>query len=472
MRYLTPDDLEDIPIFNEWETTSTQLPDNTKINVLEGTIPHMGCTGSSSFAILPSIVSKDEVSSILELVKQMEFKTDPDSVDGMCTHEMYIDLNNNTEETTPKEQETTPKEQETTKTKLEAIITSIINTRLTAYVRNRYPQEKDRICTPSHTLIRRYRDGERRFHITHRDGHAYATMVVSLSNYGEDYRGGIYVASAERYKKVVALNKGDAVIHKHDLLHGVKVKDDGGERWSWIIWFKDSPTCKDYSSEWYKKEAYNGLAVYQSLYANVVSEKDRVMWLKKAAEQGHANSMVKLARAYLKKLHSEYFEFNPHEAYRLYQNAIKSSQEPDAQYEIVQLILLGFNKPPNTNMSVILKEAIDLLEQAAQGDHLYAMFNLGIAHLYGYTGERNIELATKWFKASQLPEGLVATSMYYNSIGDSETANKLKESAAKLGYGTIWRKHMRRHTGLGGAGGVDINLPWPTMPNGLKPDTW
>ena len=39
MKYLTPDDLKDIPVFNEWEApTETQLPDNTKIKVLEGTI--------------------------------------------------------------------------------------------------------------------------------------------------------------------------------------------------------------------------------------------------------------------------------------------------------------------------------------------------------------------------------------------------------------------------------------------------
>ena len=73
----------------------------------------------------------------------MEFKTDPDSVDSMCTHKMYIDLKNNTE------------------TKLEAIPTYIINTRLTAYVRSRYPQLKDRVCTSNLTLIRRYIDGNR-----------------------------------------------------------------------------------------------------------------------------------------------------------------------------------------------------------------------------------------------------------------------------------------------------------------------
>ena len=41
-------------------------------------------------------------------------------------------------------------------------------------------------------LIRRYRDGERRTHVTHRDGHAYATIVISLSDYEKEYRGGIY----------------------------------------------------------------------------------------------------------------------------------------------------------------------------------------------------------------------------------------------------------------------------------------
>ena len=31
-------------------------------------------------------------------------------------------------------------------------------------------------------------------------------------------------------------------------------------------------------------------------------------------------------------------------------------------------------------------------------------------------------------------------------------------------------QEARKHTGLGGAGGIDINLPWPEMPNGTKPE--
>ena len=50
--------------------------------------------------------------------------------------------------------------------------------------------------------------------------------------------------------------------------------------------------------------------------------------------------------------------------------------------------------------------------------------------------------------------------------------NKLRSRAFKLGFGTEWRQLSRKYTGLGGAGGVDINLPWPQMPNGIKPEIW
>ena len=75
-------------------------------------------------------------------------------------------------------------------------------------------------------------------------------------------------------------------------------------------------------------------------------------------------------------LKSDYFEFNPDEAYRLYNKAIESSQEPDAQYEIVQLILLGFNKPPNTNMSVINNSFINerLSSQSKNFDLLHNIY--------------------------------------------------------------------------------------------------
>ena len=55
-------------------------------------------------------------------------------------------------------------------------------------------------------------------------GHALVTAVISLSDYGSEYRGGLYVATGRSANKVVALRRGDAVVHQSDLLHGVKVR--------------------------------------------------------------------------------------------------------------------------------------------------------------------------------------------------------------------------------------------------------
>ena len=152
LKYLAPCNLEEIPIYTDWKPQVEQhldandINDPIKINVLEGNIEHTGCTrGSSSFAKLLSLVSRDEINSLLTLAqkKNTEFKTDPDSVDGMSTHEIYIDISNSSDELGKK-------------------INHIINSRITPYVRYRYPKTHDRLCTPSHCLIRRYRNDERK----------------------------------------------------------------------------------------------------------------------------------------------------------------------------------------------------------------------------------------------------------------------------------------------------------------------
>ena len=117
----------------------------------------------------------------------------------------------------------------------------------------------------------------------------------------------------------------------------------------------------------------------------------------------------------------------------------------------------------------ILNKVIKLLEESAKGGNVFAMFNLGIAHFYGYTGQPNIKLAIEWFEYSNLPEGFIISSRYYDSIDDEERAKFFKEKAENLGYGQKWRNFARQKSGLGGASGVDINLPWPQTPNGIKP---
>ena len=60
-----------------------------------------------------------------------------------------------------------------------------------------------------------------------------------------------------------------------------------------------------------------------------------------------------------------------------------------------------------------LKIVINLLEESAKGGDSFAMFNLGIAHFYGYSGKIDRELSKDWFIESNLPEGLYIASLYY-----------------------------------------------------------
>ena len=119
--------------------------------------------------------------------------------------------------------------------------------------------------TPCYSLIRRYKEGERRSHETHYDQHAIVTVVVSLADFETEYTGGLYVAAGRAGRQVLPLSRGDAAVHGPDLLHGVGV--ESGERWSWILWYRDSPTCDDHSGDWFTECAAAGNAVCEALYA-------------------------------------------------------------------------------------------------------------------------------------------------------------------------------------------------------------
>ena len=474
MSYLKPSDLGEIPEYNGWGTEkNVKLSNGVKINISEGSVKHKGCRGVSKLYKLSKIVTLEEVSTIRRLVKTAEFDRDPDSVDGMPTYELYIespDINKNKNNMKLDHLDKRKK----LRHKLREIMRPIVEERINPYVRSVYSKNNDpaRICTPCYSFIRRYKKHERRSHETHRDGHAFVTVVISLADYKTEYRGGLYVATADRYKSMIALNRGDGVVHQHDLLHGVKVYNNNhGERWSWIIWYKDSVNCTDFSNEWFTEKAAQGIPVYQALYANVVPPGEMISWHRKAAEGGFANSMVKLARAYLNLLPSN-LEFNPQKAEQLYKQAIQITQDPHAQYGLVQMMLGGLIQFKKKSVTDLLKAVIMLLEESAKGGNVFAMFNLGIAHLYGYSGVQNKALAKDWFVMANLPEGFVAASMYYTSIGDLQHAERLKRRAHTLGFGSAWRRRARQNTGLGGAAGVDINLKWPQLINGVKPPQW
>jgi TPR repeat protein len=260
--------------------------------------------------------------------------------------------------------------------------------------------------------------------------------------------------------------------------------DDGtANRWSWILWFRDSETCQDYSHEWFQDCATAGNPTCEMLHSTKVGNipgisneeqaKLVLKWNGRAAQHGHATACVKLARAFLGKLPSS-LPNDSSKARALYRRAIRSSNDPDAHYGLASLILEELRKNNDENNNDSLDRAIAHLEAAAMGGHPYAKFNLGMVHLFGYfsKSQKDLTLAADWFEASGLPEGLFARAMYYGSIGDNERATEFRRRASSLGYGTQWRVMARQHTGHGGAGGIDLNLAWPPNVNREIPPQW
>lgn len=90
MKYLKPSDIEEIPVFNNWDDTKNIKLEN-EINFLKGNVEQLGCGDTSDFYKLPKIAKNEEIANILDLVKSTPFDEDPDSVDGMSTYEFYVD---------------------------------------------------------------------------------------------------------------------------------------------------------------------------------------------------------------------------------------------------------------------------------------------------------------------------------------------------------------------------------------------
>merc|ERR1712159_671908 len=104
----------------------------------------------------------------------MPFDTDPDSVDGMSSHEIFIDNEELRKETSYEassslKYDAVPEilaSRRALRQKLMVIMKPIVEERITPLVRQQYPDKctnkAGRACTPCYSLIRRYRPGERR----------------------------------------------------------------------------------------------------------------------------------------------------------------------------------------------------------------------------------------------------------------------------------------------------------------------
>ncbi len=574
---LRPSDLPEPTIYQSYKNTTISIDiDNTttiqKV-VAQGRVPQINKLHNNDnqnsidadITIIQSAVDQhdiDKVVSLLREYKDEEYDQDPDTVDGMPSYELFLDnedirngmgmgigvakstssadrtvtndgtiFNNNNNndnnmdtdwaKNTMKPQNSNPNRIEL-RNKIKNILDPYLHQIITPYIQTIYPdkcgnneqkQNNKRNCTPCYSLIRRYKDGNRKSHATHHDSHSYITVVISLSDYGKDYLGGLYVSTGYGQRKYIGLLKGDAVIHTSSLLHGVKVYDvknnesnepnQNTERFSWILWYRDSNTCDDYSYEWFANCAYDKNPICQQLHSTKVGNipgiqqqdiiANQILQLNMdAALGGAAESAVKIARAYLKLLPSK-LEYNEDEAKKFYNIAIQSFN-PEGYYGLAHLILLSIQKDNEVlrylsssseeeheeykkerdrlkeKQQEKLKEVIQHLEAAAKLGHEFSMFNLGIAHVFGYGLKKiNVDLGILWFMESRLPEGYFVAAQQAASVGDEKRYTDHMEKAKTLGYFAFWRKEARMRTGSGGAAGVDLNLPWPEAIDGRKP---
>ena len=247
-RLTRPTDLPQPKIFNEYNTTvtisfsdpqtKTETKSEIKVDVMPGSIRQMGQNNanssiSSDLAVLPSIVPRSVVAEILTLLRgnedatianghtTLELDKDPDSVDGMTSQEIFID-NDSLRANQPSKgggfYREDMEERRELRAKLRAL-TDPYTEKITSFLHKWYGKEKcdkgkGRSCTACYSLIRRYRAGERQSHAPHHDKHSYITVVVSLSDYGNEYTGGLFVSTKNSDRNYVQLNRGDAVAHQ------------------------------------------------------------------------------------------------------------------------------------------------------------------------------------------------------------------------------------------------------------------
>jgi TPR repeat protein len=478
---LLPSEINKLSMYMDWKNTTVQLPFSKKsFTVAKGYVKWpRPINRVTKFSVIPSVMTHQKVKNALKILRTVDFDIGLDTVDAMPTQELYIHKGGH-EMSTEDAGYQSRSGARSKLTKLLAPVEAII----TEYVRHNWPQvcnkALDRKCRACFSLVRKYFEEERQSHMMHRDGQALVTAVVSLSDYGRDFTGGLYVAANGQGRQVIALRKGDVVLHQYDLLHGVQVekpteKGKHAERWSWIMWFKDSQQCNQHGYEWSRNCAKKGDALCQYTYgwriflnpALTSAEKvfEREKWMTKSAHNGFGEAMFKIGRNHLGRQNITGADY-------WFRKAIEAG-DPDASYQVGHLLLLGILKgsssssssgigigssigsssgsrsPATTNSitkdknSIALQlEVIQLYENAAKWGSSpfagapFAMYNLGVAWLYGYGGlKRNPNIAAKWFELSGLPEGMMAMSLYKKSKGKYKVAKRLKRKAKMYGFG-------------------------------------
>ena len=377
-------------------------PFMTNVNIGHMNWPSIRST--ATLYLLENVMSEQDSKGMMDLLREVEFDEDLDSVDGMSTFEFYIYSHNNVFPSgKPDSSKLVRKSRENVRSKLRKI-TDVITQRVEDRVNLLYKEDKcgNSRCQVCYSFVRRYLNSERTTHRDHLDIKSLITVVFSLNRYGEDYVGGLYVrsgGSSERH--FVPLFPGQAVVHSSDVLRGVDVMK--GQRWSFIMWLANDEKCDPrHSSHWHIKEAEQGNPMAMFLHAKRVplfssisssSQEVGSMMMKRAAESGFGRAQNEFAMWHREGTNG--VEKNVEEAKRWFESAILLGEE-DAALNLGQLLLSENN----------VKDAVDLFRVAARNGSSAANMNMGVAYIKGAGGcERNLTLAMKWFRDSNSANG-------------------------------------------------------------------
>ena len=187
-----------------------------------------------------------------------------------------------------------------------APLSCVLHDRILPYVRSRYGDSR---VVVADALMRAYRQTDRRQALApHFDTSSYATVIIPL-NPGE-YEGGLYVqegaSSSSRRMVDESFEKGDVLVHRFDVMHGVDVTR--GDRFSLVLWLSDCQESVDAAATpWLRGAAESGNTYAQFLYSEACQagrggvnqdEGRAVEFASRAAGQGHALSQHCLGYRY------------------------------------------------------------------------------------------------------------------------------------------------------------------------------
>jgi hypothetical protein len=315
-------------------------------------------TKSAELHVLPALLSPELTQDIIKQLPQ-HVNTDPDSVDALPTFEFPI------ESFQLPSLLDTDGEYGQARAALREVTAAPIADVILPYVRAKYNCPRCKVCT---SMLRRYLPGERRRHPAHFDTQAYVTVVVSLSAFGEDFGGGLYVrrggsgpGGLGEGGAYLPLGQGDAVAHQFDVEHGVEVVG-GGERYSWILWMQDEDICASGGkATWHEQAASSGDPVAMYNLGNTMTsdpmDGEAVArahsWFVRAAEGGYAAAMYSAG-------------------------------------------VMHVQGPPTVEQNP--SKGLAWLEKAAALGDLHAKYNTGFMLTQGVGGEDRMEEGLAWFE--------------------------------------------------------------------------